>query len=71
MSERDEAVVRQDAYMWSMVARMHAAVATIEGMKALNQHRADRGEAQGYDEESFNSVRGELENIANQLLTGV
>ena len=71
MGERDEAVVRQDAYMWSMVARMHAAVAAMEGMKALNQSRADRGNVQGYDEESFNSVRVELENIADQIVRGI
>ena len=71
MGERDEAVVRQDAYMWSMVARMHAAVAAMEGMKALNQHRASRGEAQGYDEASFNQSRIELESIADQIVRGI
>jgi len=71
MSGRDESVVRQDAYMWSMVARIHAAVAAIEGMKALNQYRAARGEAQGYDEASFNQSRIELENIADQLVSGI
>lgn len=49
----------------SLQAEMYAAVARIEGMKALNQWRESRGEA--YDEAAFYAESKTLEYIAMAL----
>jgi len=56
-----------DCEMWALVAEMHAALATIEGMKAFNQYRESHGDAQGYDEGCFLECGTELDRIAKRL----
>lgn len=51
----------------SLQAEMYAAVARIEGMKALNQWRESRGESQAYDETAFLNEGKTLEYIAMSL----
>lgn len=41
------------ARVLAMQAEVYQIVVTVEGMKALNQWREMRGEAQAYGEESF------------------
>lgn len=51
----------------SLQAEMYAAVARIEGMKALNQWRERRGEAQAYDEAAFLAENNTLLYISTSL----
>jgi hypothetical protein len=51
--ERNEGVVRMDAYMWTSVGKIFAANARVEAMKAANDARKDQGRAQAYGEEMF------------------
>jgi len=51
----------------SLQAEMYAAVSRIEGMKALNQWRESRGEAQAYDEDAFHAESKTLYHIAVSL----
>lgn len=60
MNERHEGVVRMDAQMWALVAEMWACVVQMEAMKAANQLREHRGEAQAYPESSFMDVHDDL-----------
>ncbi len=53
MNEQDVYKMKQIAYVFSQSV---AALAVIEGMKALNADRDRRGETQGYTEESFYAV---------------
>lgn len=41
------------ARVLAMQAEMYQIIVTVEGMKALNQWRESRGEAQAYGEEAF------------------
>jgi len=57
----DEELVRrmeQVAYIQAMTV---AALAVIEGMRALNMQREHRGEAMGYIDDDFNKVIEEFE----------
>lgn len=51
----------------SLQAEVYAAVARIEGMRALNQWRESRGEAQAYDEDAFLAESNTLLCIATSL----
>jgi hypothetical protein len=55
------------ARVLAMQAEMYQIVATIEGMKALNQWREMRGEAQAYGEESFVAQSNSLGYLAGAL----
>ncbi len=41
-----------------------AEMARLEAMKALNSYREQRGESQGYNEESFYDIVSNLETLA-------
>lgn len=60
------------ARVLAMQAEMYQIIAVVEGMKALNQWRESRGEAQAYGEESFivqsdalGYLAGALRGVAN------
>jgi hypothetical protein len=40
----------------------------VEAMKAANQSRADKGLAQAYTEEMFDSAADEIERLANSFM---
>jgi hypothetical protein len=44
--------------------RAFSLLAQIEGMKALNAHRLQRGETQAYDENAFYDLANQLEELA-------
>jgi hypothetical protein len=48
-------------------ARIDALLVRVEGMKALNQERQDKGHAQAYGEEAFIKVSEEIDSIGNQI----
>ena len=55
------------AKMHSLVAKMKAIEAEIEGMKALNAERIQNGHTPAYDEVAFGNVADELIEIAEEL----
>jgi len=63
----EEGVVRMEASMWALVAEMNAELAWVEAMKAFNSYRADRGEVQGYCEQSFYESSQKIHKIAGRL----
>ena len=50
-----------------MQAEMYQVMATVEGMKALNQWREMRGESQAYGEEAFLEKADALGYIAHTM----
>ena len=62
-----EGEIRQLAGMYAFVAKMHAVNADIEGMKALNQHRLQRGETIAYTDTHFYEAAYQLNAIAKDL----
>ncbi len=67
----DEGVVRMQAFMYGLVAEMYAVVAEVEGMKAENKSRENRGEAQAWPELSFYESQKRLDGIASALQTKI
>jgi len=53
MTENDVLTMRQVAYVMAMSV---CGMAEIEGMKALNTYRQNRGEVIAYNEEAFTEV---------------
>ncbi len=50
----------------AILARIYAASANIEAMRALNQRRISFGEALAYDDNDFFAVQVELERLADR-----
>ena len=63
----EEGEIRMLAGMNALVARMHAVNAEVEGMKALNQHRLQRGETIAYNDTAFFEAEGKLNAIVKDL----
>ncbi len=57
MTNQDVETMRQAAYVMAQTA---AAYARIEGMKAANAEREQRGHALAYSEDAFNEVANEF-----------
>ncbi len=47
--------------IWAMI---NAEVVRVEGMKAENENRKDRGYAQAYDESAFEEKAAEIERLS-------
>ena len=63
----EEGEIRQLAGMYAFVGRLYAVNAEIEGMKALNQHRLQRGQTIAYSDTTFFEKAGALNQIAKDL----
>jgi len=66
MNSYDVLTMRQVAFVFSQCV---AALATIEGMKALNAYRERRGESQAYPEAAFLAVIDQYGLGHNDVLT--
>ena len=58
----------EKAWLEAQVAEIMAIEIEIEGMKALNQHRLQRGETIAYDENAFFEKAAEIRDIANMIM---
>ncbi len=65
--ERDEAVVRMDAQMWSLVAELQALITEREAMVALNMQRQACGNSMAYDDEAFMGLAQQMKTIGAAL----
>ena len=50
---------------------MFSIMVEVEGMKALNQYRIDRGEAIAYDDNSFQEQANLLKSISEEIIRRV
>jgi hypothetical protein len=67
MSVRGEAEIRQDAYVWGLVAELHTHLATLEGMKATNAAWAVQGKEPQYTEDDFNQLAELIRGVSTAL----
>ena len=68
MSAQPVDVFAVQAQLAALIARMHATVAGIEGMKALNVERERNGYALAYGEDAFHAESKVLHAIADDML---
>jgi hypothetical protein len=64
----DEGIVRMQAQMYSLVAKMHSLIANIEGMKSDNIEREANGYALAWPGSCFFEAQSELQKISESLI---
>ena len=60
-----------NAWLLAKQAEMFSIMVEVEGMKALNQYRIDRGEAIAYDDNSFQEQANLLKSISEEIIRRV
>jgi hypothetical protein len=60
-----------NAWLLAKQAEMFSIVVEVEGMKALNQYRIDRGETIAYDDNHFQEQANLLKSISEEIIRRV